>query len=527
MTSEAAYRRLGRPVVRSMVTGSGATASSATSACTARGAAWTTARSRPPPTPRGMPPAPTTPSKTARWAGALKAVASMPVEAAGSSRAGNCSTTWSSWRSSMTTGSRRSGRGIAPAARRRSARGPPRSARWWRAGRRRRLDPALPARADLGGDRLDLDAEQSGEDPGVLRAKGVVADARRRWARRRAAPGCALGGVEVEPAHVVRTANSNIGTASSTRAAHGVGALGLTQLARVLARLLDGDERLRGPALVLAERAHRRLLTGLVAVEREDHPGGREVGLVAHDPAQRLDVVDAEGRAAGGDGGLDAGEVAGHDVGVPLDDHRGPVTSDGLLGGVEAIEHGRLLVDRRLGGVEVLRLDPVVVEEPARAEPDAVAGDVPDRPDQPAPEPVVETAAPAPGEPAATISSSWTPLPRRWRARSSPPRGAYPTPNRVAAALSKPRARMKSRPAAGGGVAGVEELVGVELLRDPVRLDQPGAAADADVVARPVPPSSWCSSMPSFWASRSTASVKVRCSTFCTNEMTSPPSPQP
>ena len=86
--------------------------------------------------------------------------------------------------------------------------------------------------------------------------------------------------------------------------------LGDAQLARVHAVGLDGDERLRGPALVLAERLHRGLLAGGVAVEGEDDARLRAVGLVAHDPAQDLDVVDAEGRAAGGHRALDPGRWA-------------------------------------------------------------------------------------------------------------------------------------------------------------------------------------------------------------------------
>ena len=40
-------------------------------------------------------------------------------------------------------------------------------------------------------------------------------------------------------------------------------------------------------------------------------------------------------------------------------------------------------------------------------------------------------------------------------------------------------------------------------------------------------PSSYWSATPVFSASRSTASAKVRWSSFCTKEMTSPPSPHP
>src|SRR5680860_1852728 len=53
-----------------------------------------------------------------------------------------------------------------------------------------------------------------------------------------------------------------------------------------------------------------------------------------------------------------------------------------------------LLVDRRLRGVEVLRVDPVVVEQPAGPEADHVSGRVPDRPQQASAKPVV-VASPA------------------------------------------------------------------------------------------------------------------------------------
>ena len=99
----------------------------------------------------------------------------------------------------------------------------------------------------------------------------------------------------------------------------------------------------------------------------------------------------AERRAAGRHRGRLAGLVAGHHVGVALDDHRPAALGDLPLGVVDAVEHVRLLVERRLGRVQVFRAV-VVVEQLARAEPDHVAGQVLDRPQQPAPEPVDQRA---------------------------------------------------------------------------------------------------------------------------------------
>ena len=86
-----------------------------------------------------------------------------------------------------------------------------------------------------------------------------------------------------------------------------------------------------------------------------------------------------------------AGQVAGHHIGVALDDHRPALLGDLPLGLVDAVEHMRLLVERGLGGVEVFR-PVVVVEELAGAEADHVAGEVPDRPEQAAAEPVDQAA---------------------------------------------------------------------------------------------------------------------------------------
>ena len=122
--------------------------------------------------------------------------------------------------------------------------------------------------------------------------------------------------------------------------------------------------------------------------------------VVVHEQAaQDLDVLGAERGAAGGDRGRDAGEVAGHDVGVALDDDGLLVLGDVATGQVDAVEHLALLVDRRLGGVEVLRAV-VVVEQLAGAEADDLAAEVADRPHQPAAEAVVDAAVALADEPA-------------------------------------------------------------------------------------------------------------------------------
>ena len=85
------------------------------------------------------------------------------------------------------------------------------------------------------------------------------------------------------------------------------------------------------------------------------------------------------------------GQMARHHVGVALDDDDAVIARDVALGEIEPVEHLRLAVDRRLGGVEVLR-PLVVVVELARTEADHLARHVADRPDRAPAEPVVHAA---------------------------------------------------------------------------------------------------------------------------------------
>ncbi len=91
----------------------------------------------------------------------------------------------------------------------------------------------------------------------------------------------------------------------------------------------------------------RGLLPRGVPVEGEDDLG-RDVGPAEH-PLHDPGVLLAERRPARRDGRAHPGEVAGHDVGVALDDDDALGAGDLPLGQVEAVEGLRLLVDGRLG----------------------------------------------------------------------------------------------------------------------------------------------------------------------------------
>ncbi len=166
--------------------------------------------------------------------------------------------------------------------------------------------------------------------------------------------------------------------------------MGLPQLAGVEPVAVDRHERLPDEPLVLAKRLQRRVLPGLVAVEGVDHLA-TELVLIHEQAPQYADVLHAERRTAGGDRCGHAGEVAGHDIGVALHDDGLPPPGDLPLRDVQAEEHMTLLVDRGLRRIQVLRTV-VVLEELAGAESDDVAGDVPDRPQQPPVKPIDQRA---------------------------------------------------------------------------------------------------------------------------------------
>ena len=287
---------------------------------------------------------------------------------------------------------------------------------------------AVLGAADLRARLLHVDPDH----PGDLAGEGVdlrpVPDARDQPRRLAQRVDPAVGAVEVVLAHDVAEHEPVERHPAGDELAHRRLPLLQPQVAGVEAAGLDRDVGLRHEVLVAVERAERGLLTRGVAVEGEDHLAA-ELLVVEQEPPQHPRVVVAEGRAAGGDGGRHAGEVARHHVGVALDDHRLRRLRDLATGQVEAVEHLALLVERGLGGVEVLRLDPVVVEDPPGPEADRVAARLPDRPEQPPPEAVVRRPArPRPARPRPApprVKPFW----RRCRSSASPSRGANPMPN--------------------------------------------------------------------------------------------------
>ena len=322
---------------------------------------------------------------------------------------------------------------------------------------------------------------------------------------------------------VERSTNSHQRDPAGDQIAHRRVAGLLPQLARVEPGGLDRDEGLRHELLVVGEGALGRLHPGRVAVEGEDDLAGERVG-VHEQPAQYRRCArrrtpcrrwpPPSARRPGG----------GHDVGVALDDHRAVLPGDLALGQVDAVEQLALLVDRRLGRVEVLGLDRVVVEQPPSAE-------------------ARRRRRPGRGSARAAGGGSGRSASRAIDWRDSPPATSsaalkpaaeqglgerVPARRRVPAAEGRrgrvvEAALLEERPGDRGLRSG--QLLGVERRRARRAPRRAGPAARA-VGSVPGPRRS-AAGLRAAAASRSTASPKLTCSIRSTNRMTSPPTPHP
>ncbi len=342
--------------------------------------------------------------------------------------------------------------------------------------RGRALAAALAGPAGQLGDPLDhelgvQDAQHPGEFDGDLVLCAAVLDAGDDGGRLVQGGGAARRGVQVVAPDDLAQGELEERRARFDQVGDGLVALGEPQVAGVHAVGGDGDVGLGGELLVVLEGAQGRLLAGRVAVEGEDHA---RAAVVHQQPAQDLDVVAAEGRAAGGDGGRDAREMTGHDVGVTLDDHRAGRLRDVLLRQVDAVEDLGLLVDRGLGGVEVL--GPVVrLVELAGAEADDVPADVADRPHQPAAEAVDGAAAALLGEAGEEQLLVAEALAAQEAREVVPALGAVADAEVLGGGLVE--APLGEEDPAGVRLRGGRELLRVPLRGDLVGLDQADALA--------------------------------------------------
>src|SRR5690606_100967 len=128
-----------------------------------------------------------------------------------------------------------------------------------------------------------------------------------------------------------------------------------------------------------------------------------------------------------------------------------------------------LVEDRRLGGVQVFR-PLVVVEQATSAEPDGLARDIPDRPDQPPAEPVVWPPLALPEQPGGEQLLIGEPLPAQVGAQCC--ERLERVPNTEELRRSGVEAALPEETPTGLGIRG-SQLLNEVLLRGRVRRQQP------------------------------------------------------
>ena len=173
-------------------------------------------------------------------------------------------------------------------------------------------------------------------------------------------------------------------------------------------------------------------------------------------------------------GGGHSGQVHGHHVGVALDDDNLTAPDDLPFGQVQPEEHLRFAIKRRFGSVEVLGLDAVVVEQPPRTETHHVTAQIPDRPQQPAVEPIDRSPLAVPGHSRLNQLVDGKSAVQQVFGELIPARRSETAAEPIRGFLAESALHQKL---AGWPRLGRTELFGIKLLRQPVHLDQPGPGA--------------------------------------------------
>ena len=308
----------------------------------------------------------------------------------------------------------------------------------------------------------------AGQPAGVLGLQRGIANLRHNRHRTPQRLQAALGGVDAVIGDDRLNDELKHRDAVRDEIAHGGIATRQPQIARIHAIRGDGDKGLTGEVLLTLERTHRRFLAGLVAVEGVDELAV-EVGIIQHKPPQHLQVLAAKRRATGRHGGAHAGGMHGHHVRVAFDDDRLVRLGNIPLGQVEAEEHLGLAVQHGLRGVHVLA-QLVVIEKLAGTEPDDVAGQIFDRPQQAPVEAINGAAFPHLGNAGLFQLLEGKALPQKVLRRRVPAGRGVATLKVVDRIAGKPAVEQE---VAGRGRLRGLELFPVELVDRPVGLDEP------------------------------------------------------
>ena len=229
---------------------------------------------------------------------------------------------------------------------------------------------------------VDVHADDLGKFAGELADQCGVANTRHQWCCSPCRGESPVSPIEVEPVDGVLHDESVQRHPSCHEFPNCRVPLLHAQVARIQPIGFDGHIGLAGELLVIPVRLERCRSTGRIAVKGEDHLTV-EGTAIAHEPLHQVRMLRTKCRTTRRHGGVDPGDVHGHDVGVALHDDNLVLLADVGAGQVKPVENMGLLVDRGLRGVDVLRRHAVVVPHPPGTESQHRRRGVLDRPEHP------------------------------------------------------------------------------------------------------------------------------------------------
>ena len=114
-------------------------------------------------------------------------------------------------------------------------------------------------------------------------------------------------------------------------------------------------------------------------LQRSDQLYGSQ-RIIGNQTPHDFGMFGTERSTASGYGGIDAGQMHGHHIGVAFDDHHLTLLHDRGFCHIDAVQHLVLAIQLRIGGIDVLRVDRVILIQLARAETKRTACRIANRP---------------------------------------------------------------------------------------------------------------------------------------------------
>ena len=167
-----------------------------------------------------------------------------------------------------------------------------------------------------------------------------------------------------------------------------------TQITRIKIILSHRHKRLRQKRRIKPKRMQRRLLTSRITIKRKHntrtdrlpinlqrpHQLNRTQRIILHQTTNDLRMLLTKRSTTRGNSRIHPGQMHGHHIGIPLDNHRLTLLHNRLLGQINAIQHLILVIQLRIRRIDILRRNLIIVIQLARTKPQRTPRRITNRP---------------------------------------------------------------------------------------------------------------------------------------------------